>query len=215
MAHADLDSGRARQTSMRVAIYARVSTADKGQDPEMQLRELRDYCGARGWNYEIFADPGYSGAKVSRPELDRMMQLCRRRKFDVVAVYRFDRFARSTKHLVDTLDEFNRLGIQFISLHENVDTTTAQGKLLFHIFAAIAEFERELTRERVRSGLANARARGKTLGRPRCNPDGARIRMLRAQGLPWPHVARAVGVSVATAKRAALMAQKPLSSALQ
>lgn len=181
----------------------------------MQLRELQEYCDRRKWTAEIFADPGYSGAKISRPQLDRLMAACRRRKFDVVVVYRFDRFARSVKHLVDALSEFNSLGIQFVSLHENVDTTLPQGKLLFHIFAAIAEFERELTRARVRSGLDNARAKGIRLGRPRCSPDVARIRELRDRGVPWCDVARAVGVSPATAKRALLMAQKPLSEALQ
>lgn len=200
---------------MRAGLYARVSTSDKGQDPEMQNREMREFCDRRKWALELFTDRGYSGSKLNRPELDRLMAACRRRKIDVVVVYRFDRFARSVKHLVDALTEFNDLGVQFVSLHENVDTTTAQGKLLFHIFAAIAEFERELTRGRVMSGLATARARGVKLGRPRCNPDGALIRQLRAQGLPWPHVAKAVKVSIATAKRAALMAQKPPTEAIQ
>ena len=194
---------------MRAALYARVSTADKGQNPEMQIRELQEYCGRRKWDPEIFADPGFSGSKVNRPQLDRMMFACRRRLFDVVVVYRFDRFARSTKHLVDALEEFQNLGIQFVSLHENVDTTTAQGKLLFHIFAAIAEFERELTRERVRSGLANARAKGTRLGRPRRVVDVERIRALRATGETWERVAHLVGVSRATAKRSLLAAQKP------
>ncbi len=105
--------------------------------------------------------------------------------------------------------EFNDLGVQFVSLHENVDTTTAQGKLLFHIFAAIAEFERELTRARVRSGLDHARSKGVTLGRPRSNPDVARIRELRGRGVPWRAIAKRLGVSPATAKRA----QKPPTNA--
>lgn len=194
---------------MRAALYARVSTADKGQNPEVQLRELREYCDRRQWAAEIFADPGYSGAKLNRPELDRLMAACRKKNFDVVVVYRFDRFARSVKHLVDALAEFGALGIQFVSLHENVDTTLPQGKLLFHIFAAIAEFERELTRERVLSGLANARAKGKTLGRPRCNPDAARIRSLRAQGHSWRVIARRIGVSPTTARRTLTARQNP------
>ncbi len=181
----------------------------------MQLRELRAYCGQRKWAPEIFTDHGISGAKESRPELDRMMQLCRRGHFDVVLVYRFDRFARSMMQLVLALNEFATRGIQFVSLHENVDTTTAQGRLVFGIFAAIAEFERELLRDRVKSGLALAREKGKKFGRPRCNPDVARIRVLRAQGVPWRDVAKASGVSTATAKRALLMAQKPLSGSVQ
>lgn len=205
---------------MRAALYGRVSTAD--QNEEMQIREMREFCGRRKWKPENFLDHGFSGSKLNRPELDRMMALCRRRKFDVVVVYRFDRFARSTKHLVDALEEFQGLGIQFVSLHENVDTTTAQGKLLFHIFAAIAEFERELTRERVRSGLANARAKGIKLGRPRSDArilaNVEKIRALRASGETWEAVARQVGVSVASARRAlreAVSDQKPLSEAIQ
>lgn len=198
---------------MRAALYARVSTGR--QDDEMQLAEMREFCERRKWKAEIFGDHGFSGSKLSRPDLDRMMQACRRRKFDVVVVYRFDRFARSTKQLVDALDEFNRLGIQFVSLHESVDTTSPHGKLLFHIFAAIAEFERELIRERVRSGLAHARARGRIGGRPRSNPDIEKIRELRARRVPWREVARLVGVSEATARRALLIAQKPLSEAVQ
>jgi len=214
---------------VRAALYARVSTSDKGQDPEVQLRELREYCDRRKWEMETFTDPGYSGAKISRPQLDRLMTACRRRKIDVVVVYRFDRFARSVKHLVDALTEFGDLGIQFVSLHENVDTTLPQGRLMFHIFAAIAEFERELTKERIHSGLNASKAklekdgyfiskkgtRRTALGRPRCQPDIERIRELRRRGMPWDDVARAVGVSRATAKRAFLMAQKPLTDATQ
>ena len=185
----------------------------------MQVREMAEFCTHRKWTPEIFADAGQSGAKRSRPELDRMMDLCRRRKLDVVVVYRFDRFARSVKHLVDALSEFDSLGIQFVSIHERVDTTSPQGKLLFHIFAAIAEFERELTRERVRSGIEHARVKGIRLGRPRAGADAAKIALLRAQNRPWQEVAGLVGVSVATAKRALtawrLMAQKPVSSTPQ
>jgi DNA invertase Pin-like site-specific DNA recombinase len=177
----------------------------------MQLREMREFAERRKWSAEIFADPGYSGAKVNRPELDRMLALCRRRKFDVVVVYRFDRFARSTKQLVDALEEFGRLGIEFVSLHEQVDTSTPNGKLLFHIFAAISEFERSLIRERVISGLANAKAKGKRLGRPRRNPDVEQIRALRRYGFTWRHIAEQMGISVATAKRVVLVAQKPAS----
>lgn len=194
---------------MRAALYARVSTLDKGQNPEMQLRELREYCDRRQWTAEVFADPGWSGSKVNRPELDRLMARCRKKNFDVVVVYRFDRFARSVKHLVDALAEFNALGIQFVSLHENLDTTLPQGRLMFHIFAAIAEFERELARERVLSGLATARAEGKTLGRPRCNPDAARIRSLRAQGLSWRTIGQRLKVSPTTARRTLTAGQKP------
>jgi DNA invertase Pin-like site-specific DNA recombinase len=191
-------------------LYARVSTSDKGQDPAMQLREMQEFSTRRGWQSEIFADAGYSGSKLNRPELDRMMALCRRRKCDVVVVYRFDRFARSLKHLVDALAEFDALGIQFVSLHENVDTTTAQGRLLFQIFGAIAEFERSLIRERVVSGMKHARSRGIHLGRPRRVADTEKIRSLRARGETWQRVAHLTGVSPATAKRRLVAAQKPI-----
>ncbi len=139
---------------MRAAIYARVSTHNR-QNPEMQLAELREYCARRGW--EIvgeYVDAGVSGARERRPELDRMLAVCKRRQVDAVVVYRYDRFARSLRQLVNALCEFDELGIQFISLHEGVDTSTANGRLVFGIFASIAEFERELIRERVRSGIA-------------------------------------------------------------
>jgi DNA invertase Pin-like site-specific DNA recombinase len=113
-----------------------------------------------------------SGSKDRRPALDKLMVACRRRQVDAVVVYRYDRFARSLRQLVNALCEFNELGIQFISLHEGVDTSTANGRLVFGIFASIAEFERELIRERVRSGLQHAKSKGIRLGRPRL-PDSS------------------------------------------
>ena len=181
-------------------LYARVSTGE--QNEGMQLREMREFAERRNWQVEIFPDVGQSGAKDSRPELDRMMALVRKRKCDVVVVYRFDRFARSTRQLVNALDEFNVLGVQFVSLHENIDTTTPVGRLAFHIFAAIAEFERELIRERVRSGVAYARAKGKRLGRPRVDLDREKITQLRALGASTRAIAEALGVSHVTISRA-------------
>src|SRR6266571_1132677 len=167
---------------MRAAIYARVSTHN-GQNPEMQLAELREYCARRGWEtVGEYVDAGVCGARERRPELDRMLVACKRRQVDAVVVYRYDRFARSLRQLVNALCEFNELGIQFISLHEGVDTSTANGRLVFGIFASIAEFERELIRDRVRSGLALARAQGKRIGRPRVAVDALRIGFLRHQG---------------------------------
>ena len=193
---------------MRAALYARVSTTDKGQNPEVQLSELREFCTRRKWDETIFADAGYSGAKVQRPQLDLMMAECRRRKFDVVVVYRFDRFARSLKHLVDALAEFDALGIQFVSVNEQLDTTTPQGKLLFHVIAAMAEFERALIRERVRSGLDLARANGKRLGRPPVVADASEIRVLHAQGWSTRAIAKRLKLSRRTVGR--LVAHKPL-----
>src|SRR3984957_20447454 len=151
----------------KAAIYARVSTHN-GQNPEMQLDELRAYCKKRGWDVAgEFVDKGISGDKEHRPALDRLLSLCRKRSMDAVVVYRYDRFARSLRQLVNALEEFRALRIDFVSLHEGVDTSTPNGRLVFGIFASIAEFERELIRDRVRSGIAMARSKGKTLGRPR------------------------------------------------
>ncbi|MGH9253499.1 MAG: recombinase family protein [Vicinamibacterales bacterium] len=187
---------------MRAALYARVST-HAGQDPTVQLRELREYCQRRGWDISAeFTDVGISGAKVRRPQLDQLLAGCRKRRFDAVIVYRFDRFARSLSLLVNALGEFDALGIQFVSLHEGVDTSTPNGRLVFGIFASIAEFERELIRDRVRSGIAAARARGQRLGRPRRDVDGAQVAALRAEGRSWRDVGRVVGVGVATARAA-------------
>jgi len=183
---------------MRAAIYARVST-NNGQDPHMQIRELREYCKRRGWDIAgEYVDTGVCGAKEHRPQLDVLLAVCRKRRVDAVVVYRYDRFARSLRQLVNALEEFRSLGIEFISLHEGVDTSTPNGRLVFGIFASIAEFERELIRDRVKSGIAAAKSRGKTLGRPRVSVDATRIAGLRASGLSWPKIAAELGVSVGT-----------------
>ena len=143
-----------------------------------------------------------ANARERRPELDRMLVVCRRRQLDAVVVYRYDRFARSLRQLVNAFCEFNELGVQLISLHEGVDTSTANGRLVFGIFASIAEFKRELIRERVRSGIAVARAQGKRIGRPRQPVDAARVAELRAQGWSWAEIAREMGVGLGTVHRA-------------
>jgi len=187
----------------RVAIYARVSTANNGQDPTMQTRELQEYCERRGWTViGEFVDAGFSGTKEHRPALDRLISLCRKRLVDAVVVYRYDRFARSLRQLVNALEEFRALGIDFVSLHEGVDTSTPNGRLVFGIFASIAEFERELIRDRVRSGLAAAKARGRRLGRPRVIVDAPRIAAMRAQGRSWREIMTETGTSKGTAQRA-------------
>lgn len=187
---------------MRVALYARVST-HLGQNPEMQLAELRQYCQRRGWDVTgEYVDKGVSGAKERRPELDRLLAECRRRHVDAVVVYRYDRFARSLRQLVNALCDFDALGIQFVSLHEGVDTSTPNGRLVFGIFASIAEFERELIRERVRSGMAAARARGARIGRPRKSLDADKVAELRTQGASWRAIARDLGAGIGTVRRA-------------
>lgn len=187
---------------MRAAIYARVST-NNGQDPQMQTRELREYCERRGWTITEYVDAGVSGSKERRPQLDLLMADCRRRRVDAVIVYRYDRFARSLRHLVNALEEFRSLGIDFISLHEGVDTSTPNGRLVFGIFATIAEFERELIRDRVRSGLRNAKAKGKKLGRPSIVVDSALVAQLRAQGASWRAISVQLGIGLATLHRVA------------
>src|SRR2546425_10154363 len=151
-----------------VALYARVSTLDQSCD--MQLEDLRRYVARFGRSYE-YVEIGVSGAQRRRPQLDALMKDARKRLFDVVLVWKFDRFARSVKHLVDSLEEFRALGIDFISFTEGVDTTTPSGELLFHIMGAVAQFERDLIAERVRAGIAHARAMGKRIGRPRADID--------------------------------------------
>src|SRR5271156_5517666 len=188
---------------MRAAIYARVSTTNHGQNVSMQTRELREYCQRRGWEIEgEYVDAGVSGAKERRPQLDALLIACRKRRVDAVVVYRYDRFARSLRQLVNALEEFRSLGIEFISLHEGVDTSTPNGRLIFGIFASIAEFERELIRDRVKSGIAAARSKGKRLGRPGVSVDIARIAALRASGLSWPKIAVELGISVGTVYKA-------------
>jgi DNA invertase Pin-like site-specific DNA recombinase len=165
----------------------------------MQLDELRAYCERRGWAANEYVDHG-SGAEAQRPELVRMLADCRRRSIDAVVVYRYDRFARSLRQLVNALEEFRVLGVDFISLHEGVDTSTPNGRLVFGIFASVAEFERELIRERVLSGLAAARARGKRLGRPERHGKD-RASQLLAAGSSVLETAKATGVSVRTVYR--------------
>jgi len=169
----------------------------------MQLREITDYCGRRGWSNPLtFVDRASSGRV--RPELERLKALCRQRKLDIVVVYRFDRFARSTRELVEAVEEFATLGIQFISLHENVDTTCPQGKLVFTIFAAVAEFERELIQERVRSGIAEARAKGKRVGRPAADATLiSKARAMLASGHSLRSAGKSLGLSVATVHKSA------------
>ncbi len=150
-----------------VAIYARVSTANAGQDPSMQTRELTEYCTRRGWELAgVYVDSGISGATDSRPELNRLMEDAHRRKFSVVAVWKFDRFARSVSHLLRALETFRALGISFVSLTEQVDTTTPMGKMIFTVLGSVSELERGLISERCKAGMRNARAKGKLIGRP-------------------------------------------------
>jgi DNA invertase Pin-like site-specific DNA recombinase len=181
---------------MRAAIYARVSTIGQGQSPEMQLRELREYCARRDWQIAgEYVDAGVSGAKDSRPELNRLLADAHRRRFDAVVVWKFDRFARSVSHLLRALETFNSLGVAFVSLSEQIDTSTPAGKMIFTVLGAVAELERSLIAERIRGGLRNARAKGRRLGRPPLSLDISRVAKLRTQGCSIREIAEVLGVS--------------------
>jgi DNA invertase Pin-like site-specific DNA recombinase len=184
------------------ALYARVSTLD--QNCGVQLEDLRRYAGKRFASYCEYTDAGVSGTQRHRPQLDALMRDARRRLFDVVLVWKFDRFARSLRHLIESLDEFSALGIDFISLTEGIDTTTPAGQLLFHIVGAVAQFERDLIAERVRAGMAHARAMGKRIGRPRAAVDVEAVSKLRVEGRSLREIARTLDVPVSRVRRALL-----------
>jgi DNA invertase Pin-like site-specific DNA recombinase len=185
---------------MRCALYARVSTAD--QSTAMQLTALRDYVERRGWQLAgEYVDQGISGSREKRPALDRLMADARRRVFGAVVVFRFDRFARSVSHLARALDEFRALGVDFVSLHEAVDTSTPMGRAMFHVAGAFAELEREIIRERVKAGLQNARRRGKRLGRPRAMVNVTKVGEMARRGLSGRRIGKELGVSEFTVRR--------------
>ena len=196
------------KTPMKAALYARVSTSNHGQDVGLQLDELRAVARQRGWQVvDEFIDEGVSGSKQSRPALDRLMEAVRCGQADVVAVWRFDRFARSTRHLLAALDEFRQVGVDFISIRESVDTSTSVGQMVFTLIAAISEFERALVIERVNAGVARARAAGKHCGRPRRDIDLDLARLLQSQGHGIRRVARMMGVPRSTLSRHLALAQ--------
>jgi len=184
----------------RAAIYARVSTTDRKQDPETQLRQLREYAKRRGFPVVREYVDQASGGRGEREQFRAMLADAKRREFDVLLVWRYDRFARSLRELVNALAEFEGLGIEFISYCEGADTTTPQGRLLFGIMGSLAEFERTLIAERVRAGMARAKAQGKPIGRPPL--PGKTVTLIRAMlrhgGYSKRAIARATGVSVQT-----------------
>jgi DNA invertase Pin-like site-specific DNA recombinase len=185
--------------TLRVALYARTSTSDKGQDPELQLEDLRRLAEQRGWTVvEEYVDAGISGTKDARPALDALMDDARRGRLDVVAVWRFDRFARSTQHLLRALEEFRALGVDFVSVRESIDTSTPMGRMVFTMIAAVAELEAALIRERVQAGVDRAKAAGKHCGRPRVDIDLRPALAMFAQGHGLKATAGAMGVSVTT-----------------
>jgi DNA invertase Pin-like site-specific DNA recombinase len=181
----------------RIAIYTRVSTDQQSVD--MQLMHLRELAGLRkGDIYKEFIDHDVSSAKKYRPALEELMADARKRKFDTVLVYRFDRFARSSKELLIALEEFRSLEIDFISYHENIDTSSPLGKAMFTIVAAMAELERNIIVERVKSGLKSAKQKGIILGRPKVEVDNKQIQQLKLEGLSLRAIANKTGVSKST-----------------
>jgi DNA invertase Pin-like site-specific DNA recombinase len=176
----------------------------------MQLRELREYCDRRGWQLAgEYVDAGISGAKDSRPHLNKLMADAHRRRFDAVVVWKFDRFARSVSHLLRALETFNALGIAFVSLSEQIDTSTPTGKMVFTVLGAVAELERSLIAERVKAGLRNAKAKGKRLGRPRVTVDADRIARLRSQGRSIRDIAEELGYSRSLVHKTLAKSEQP------
>ena len=185
-----------------VALYARVSTQD--QNCEMQVRELREYAARRGWQVcAEYADNGWSGAKTSRPELDRLMRDAALRRFDGVLVWKLDRFGRSVRHCLDGIEALRASGVRFLAVSQSIDTDESNptARLLLHILASVAEFERELIRERVRAGIKSARHKGKQLGRRRVVFDRSKAVEMHAAGATVREIARALQVGNGTIQR--------------
>jgi putative DNA-invertase from lambdoid prophage Rac len=185
----------------RVALYARTSTTDK-QDPEMQLRELREYASLRGWVLAgIYEDRGYTGTNSNRPMLKQLLLDAKARRFDLVAVWKLDRFGRSMKEIVVMLQDLADYGVEFCSLKDALDLSTSQGRLMMHIIAAFAQFEADVIKTRVMAGLEHAKARGQKLGRPQIRNDNE-IKCLREQGLSQRVIAAQLGIAKGTVQNA-------------
>ena len=183
----------------RAALYVRVSTVD--QHPETQLSELRQFAANRFQIVGEYTDHGYSGVRARRPELDRMMDDARRHRFDVLLVWSCDRLARSTKHLLQTIDELNGMGIQFLSQREAIDTEGPLGRAILVIVSAMAELERCIIIERVRAGMRRARLEGRQIGRSRLDVDRAQVITDRRSGMSLTQVAKKHGISRASVCR--------------
>lgn len=183
----------------RAAVYVRISTNE--QNPDLQNHELPDYCARRGWQVAEVYEDCISGGKDRRTGLDRLMADARRRKFAVVVVWKFDRFARSTSHLLRALEEFSALAIDFVSVTEAIDTSTPAGKMVFTVLGAVAELERSIIRERVIAGQNAARKRGVKFGRPVVAIDSVQVSRLRSSGMSWRAIAAHTGIAKDTLRR--------------
>ena len=169
--------------NLKIGLYCRVSKNE--QNIETQLMALKDYCQRN--NYEIveeYLDNGVSGAKDSRPAFDKLLADMRAGKINCILVYKLDRIGRSLQHLLNLFEEFKNKGIEFISLTQNINTSTPEGKMFLRMLMVLAEYERELIVSRINSGLDRARAEGKTLGRPKGAKDTKR-RMRHGYLLRW------------------------------
>ncbi len=179
----------------KVALYSRVSTDKQENGLQAQTRSLLEYCKTRSiTEYEVFEDFNVSGSKASRPQLDRMLTEVREGKIDTVVVYSFSRFARSTRFLLESLEEFSLLKVNFVSISESVDLGSALGRAMFTIISAIATLEKELISERVRNGMINAKAKGKAIGRPRTVPDELILTLLK-EGYKYREISKMLKVS--------------------
>ena len=184
----------------KAALYCRVSTND--QKTDMQLADLRKYAANRKLTiYQEYVDNGVSGSIKKRPALDKLMEDASKKRFDIVLCWRFDRFARSSKHLVEALHTFKHLGIDFISYNENIDTSSPLGEAIFTIISAMSQLERDIIRERVKAGLMTARNKGKTLGRPRLSVDMSKMKEMQNNGFSVRDIASRMDVSTATVSR--------------
>jgi DNA invertase Pin-like site-specific DNA recombinase len=189
--------------SKRIAIYARVSTKHKGQEVETQLQPLREYVRNRGFTVQDeYVDVGVTGTRDRRPHLDRLMKAAQSRQFDAVVVFRFDRFARSIKHLVIALEQFQSLGVDFISLNEAVDTSTPMGKAMFTVIGAMSELESNIIRERVAAGMKRAKREGIHCGRPARIFNKDKAREMAGKGMSLRVIAKALGVGKDTVRAA-------------
>jgi len=187
-------------TCRNVAIYARVSTSD--QNPQLQLDALRQLAVQRGWKIVSEYVDQISGSKDRRPQLDRLMRDAHKGKLDIVICWRFDRFARSVRHLVMALDEFRALGVDFLSMNDGIDTSTPAGRFTFHVIAAVAELEREIIKERTRAGMQAAKKRGSKIGRPPASVDVEVALTMKREGKSMKEIATVLGVGVSTLYRA-------------
>lgn len=181
-----------------IALYCRTSTSMQSTGLEAQILALKNYCQTHELpNFVVYADEGISGTKISRPQLDRLMNAAKDGQISSVIVYSFSRFARSVTHLLEALQKFEQSNIAFISISENLDTRTTTGRFVFTILAALGAMEREILVDRVKTGLANARSKGKSLGRRRTRPSEL-IQTLHAKGFSYRQIAKLAKCSVST-----------------